>query len=523
LFVCTILVRLALLPILPIPTPQVHDEFSYLYGADTFASGRVANPQHPLWVFFESFHIVQHPTGQSKYPPLQAVFLAFGERFLGHPWFGAVLAAALLSAAMCWMLQGWFPPGLAFFGAAVSAGYISVLSYWTNSYWGGTISAIGGCLVLGAMRRLVRSPAPKDAVAAALGLAILSNSRPFEGACLAVAATVTFVFWMRAEHRSWRPLFRANMLLPAAAILAVAAMWTGYYNFRVTGKPTLMPYELHESQYAVTTAFRFLPEKHNSPVFHHKVLEQYWKGWEVRSTQESAGFHYRRPDAGGIPTAMKTGGSLVAFLAAGGLLGWKNRSLRFALLAALLFALGLSTERTILLHYASPGLGLLFIVFLFGFRFIRVARRHAFINGPLMARGVAALLFLGMGASAWSMHRSNHIPTVGDRRDQVMARLSGIGGQHLVIVQYSDSHNFHEDWVYNRADIDHAQFVWARDMGPELNRYLLDYFPDRHVWLLQADEGPQAITPYPNVSAAGPESRRPDLLYADWELHPQGQ
>ena len=44
---------------------------------------------------------------------------------------------------------------------------------------------------------------------------------------------------------------------------------------------------------------------------------------------------------------MKTGGSLVAILAAGGLLGWKNRSLRFALLAALLFGLGLSTERTI--------------------------------------------------------------------------------------------------------------------------------------------------------------------------------
>ncbi len=496
LFVCTILVRLALLPILPIPTPQVHDEFSYLYGADTFASGRVTNPQHPLWVFFESFHIIQHPTGQSKYPPLQAAFLAVGERFLGHPWYGALLGAGLLSAAMCWMLQGWFSPGLALFGAAASAGYIGVLSYWTNSYWGGTLSALGGCLVLGAMRRLVRRATPGDAFAGALGVAILSNSRPFEGMCLTVAASVTFVCWMRVEHRSWKPFLRAKILIPAGAILAAAALWTGYYNFRVTGHPGLMPYQLHESQYAVTTAFRFQPQTHNSPIYHHKVLEQYWKGWEVRSTRDSAHFNYRRPDAAGIPGAITAGGSLIGILAAAGLLAWRNPGVRFALLTAVLFGIGLSQERTILLHYASPGLGLLFILFLFGFRFLRAARPNARISGRVMARGMAILVFLGMGVAAWSMHRATHIPTVSERRDQVEARLSGLGGQHLVIVQYSDNHNVHEDWVYNRADIDHADVVWARDMGAEMNRALLAYFPKREAWVLQADDGPEAITPY---------------------------
>jgi hypothetical protein len=66
----------------------------------------------------------------------------------------------------------------------------------------------------------------------------------------------------------------------------------------------------------------------------------------------------------------------------------------------------------------------------------------------------------------------------------------------LVIVRYSPQHSPHIEYVFNRANIDSSQIVWARDMGEAKNKELLDYYPDRRVWLLQPDAPPLSLIPY---------------------------
>jgi hypothetical protein len=64
-----------------------------------------------------------------------------------------------------------------------------------------------------------------------------------------------------------------------------------------------------------------------------------------------------------------------------------------------------------------------------------------------------------------------------------------------VIVRYLAQDPFHE-WVYNQADIDAADVIWAQDMGDK-NQELTKYFGQRRVWLLEPNEpGMAKLSPY---------------------------
>src|SRR5579863_8420433 len=148
--------RLALIPVLPVPLPLVTDEFSHLLLADTLAHGRLANPTPPFWPHFESLHIIQRPHYSSNYFPGQALFLAAGIVALHSAWAGVLAGSAGFLLALYWALRGWMPARWALFGVLLAALRFSIASYWINAYHGGFVPAAGGALVFGADARLRR-------------------------------------------------------------------------------------------------------------------------------------------------------------------------------------------------------------------------------------------------------------------------------------------------------------------------------------------------------------------------------
>ena len=243
-----IALRLALFPVLPLPTPTCHDEFSYLLAGDTFAHGRLANPPHPMWLFLDTFHVLQHPTYASIFPPGQGAALALGE-ILGHPWIGVLLSMALMTAALSWMLQGWLPAKWALLGVVLIMFRIVIFSYWMESYWGGAVAATGGALVLGALPRIFKYYCSRDALIMGAGALLLANSRPYEGFLFCVPVGIAMIARLCSSRSPAVKVTGERVLLPLVCVLALTAVSLAYYDWRVTGNPLLLPHVLYDTQY----------------------------------------------------------------------------------------------------------------------------------------------------------------------------------------------------------------------------------------------------------------------------------
>lgn len=126
--------RLLLLLVIARPQPFLDDEFSYLLAADTFSHGRLTNPTHPMWIHFETFHELMHPTYASRYPPGMGLMLALGQVVFHDPWAAVLVGMAVLCGLITWALWGWLPPRWAIAGGLIAALQLTG-SYWSESYW----------------------------------------------------------------------------------------------------------------------------------------------------------------------------------------------------------------------------------------------------------------------------------------------------------------------------------------------------------------------------------------------------
>lgn len=490
----------ATLSLLRPPLPRVHDEFCYLLAADTFAHGRLTNPAHPLWPHFETFHVLQQPTYAAKYPPAQGLILAIGKVLAGNPDWGLWISVGLAAGGVCWMLLGWMPRRWALLGGILIAFHARIQLDWSQTYWGGDLALFGGALVLGAYPRLRRRCRAGDALAMAAGLAILANTRPYEGFVTSLPVAAAMVVWLLGQRRPpWR-VAALRIVLPLVLTLTVVAAWMGYYNLRVTGRVSRMPYQAYEAAYGYTPLFLWQSPR-TAPEYRHEVMRDFYlRG--IRGTfdmqQTVSGFlHTKGRQLTFALLFFLPPPLVVALLGVPAVVRRRAYWLPLAMLAACLLALlGASW---IYPHYAAPALPALFLVIVQALRYLRLLRCRGKRLGRLLVSALIVshlLLFLILGVR----HLVREPAPFPRQRAQLLEELQATPGRHLVIVTYGRNHNYHDEWVYNEADIDEARVVWARSMNAEADRRLLQYFASRQIWLLRRDEQPARLVPYGGLS-----------------------
>jgi hypothetical protein len=521
-----IALRLILLPNHPAPTPDVYDEFGHLLVADTLLHFRFANPALALPQFFETFFVIQQPTYSSIYPIGQGLMLALGQALFGLPWAGVVISTGAFCALCYWMLRGWTTPAWALFGGLLAVIEFGPLCGWMNSYWGGHFAAAAGCLVFGALPRLIERARLRDAALLGLGLFLHVLTRPYESIFLLLSVMLFFlpaarraVGQLRSGARPAPGSHRANAYgsyLTLASIpllfLFAALGITALQNKSVTGNWTMPPYRLSQIQYGVPAALAFLQD----PLPQRALTPQ-----QALEYKSQIAFRGNQPE------------NLATFLLR---LEYRVRYYRFFFLAPLylalpllffsfrefrvrwlfltlgLFALGVNFFPAFQLHYLAAVTCLFvlwsvlalkrltqwsptaanFLMLFCAAHFLFWYAVHVFDNEPFSVALRAE--------ETW--HSINHANP--ERRILVNRELQNLPGKLLVFVRYTPEHIFQDEWVYNEADPGAARVVWARDLGPLEDQKLAALYRDRTLLLLEPDARPPRLQPYAPGEVTGP-------------------
>ena len=267
------------------------------------------------------------------------------------------------------------------------------------------------------------------------------------------------------------------------------------YNSAVTGDALRLPYVEYEQQYEVAPALILLPLR-PKPEYRNEPMRRWHAENRVGVYQERrASRTFRLED---LPPTLQFFLGPVLFI---GLLTVAPRIARDARLrlAAAAVALtylsqALTLPPAVAPHYLAPAAPLLYVLAVAGLRGVAASR-----PGRTIVAGAVVILLLGFTLSLIANKRlaDQAGKRFGEHRYDIQQHLKATPGHHLVLVRYSAEHPSWQEWVYNRADIDASKLVWARELTPEKNRRLLDYFADRQAWLIEPDRDARRLLPYP--------------------------
>jgi hypothetical protein len=420
------------------------------------------------------------------YPPAQGIILAFGQVLFGDPWAGVLASLGCMLIVFFWMLRAYVTRDWALYGAVLAAAGYGLLSYWSNSFWGGAAAATGGALVFGALPRMLDRARRRDAAILGLGLIVLANSRPYEGFLTAVPFGLCLAWHFLRPGAQRGPALRKHAPVLACVLLA-GAVFTGWYNWRVTGSPLRLPHTAYIAQYAAAPAFVW-QRAGRAPEYSDRVL---------RDAHTSFGIDYVEYSTliGAAAKSFMKVARLAAFywgpfwiLAALAIPDFlAEPRYRVAAAALALCVTGILLTVAFQEHYAAPCASIFTLMMVDASR--RLCRRWRTVGVIVVI--ASPITWLGTQVAAARMAPRLDWPAL---RRSVEARIAAVPGHHVVLIHYSPWHALGQEWVYNAPEIDSSRIIWAQDLGKEMNRELIVYFPERTFWLVEPDHPVPTVT-----------------------------
>ncbi len=507
------------------PLPIIHDEFGYILLGETFAHGRLTNPPPPGPLeFFQTYYQFQTPRYYAMYPPGQGFALALGV-LLGQPIIGMWIVNGAWAIALYWMLRGLMSRGWALAGALAGMAGYGAFSYWGQSFWGGSVLALGGALTFGGAVRLWRKRgSPLSAAAwAGVGCIIMALTRPLDGCIFALWPTALILWNGRERFQRGEKASGVGVLATFVLFALLGVGLTLGYNVATTGDAFLFAHRLYSSIYQPAFSMFVWQHPHGDtaavPPFMlglEKLMPSYLTEdpltWATRWDSLKTAWHTEQPFM--LPK------SLWPLAALGVLAGWRARDawVRRSLLSVAFIALPLAIVRFYdKPHYLAAWTAPLLIIILQGARHLHawVLRRKLKPRWLGMAAALALLAAFPVLRVYYDFHLSAPYwatqPWASDRHNveiSLMEHAAATGRRQLATVVYPALHNFHHDWIFNSADPASQLVLWARSLGEARDPELFAAFPNYDHWAVftDADGGlvKAVLLPKPASTAATP-------------------
>ena len=256
--------------------PAFHDEYSYLFQAETLLGGRFAYPSHAVMPeLFDQIHVLNEGRFASRYYPgtglWMAPFVAAGRPIWGHWVAGALICALIFGAGRemvgngVGLLAGLLTalsPGMALFGNLLLAHHPTLVGLSWFLFW---------------FLRMRKSFSWQSACCAGAGLSYAMLCRPMTAFGFGLPFGIWFCWLLlrRPERADVTPGKRLRLLLAMGGPLAAGWMIMLSYNHAVTGSWTKMPYQQYTDIYSPRHVYGFNNVVRGEEQLGPKVLDRY--------------------------------------------------------------------------------------------------------------------------------------------------------------------------------------------------------------------------------------------------------